>query len=172
MVIREERKGIELKFSELCSKIAEQEGLRLYDLDYINGSQTLRIFIIDPSTKTAVLDDCVKMDRAMTTSIEELEWMPSELILEVSSPGLFRNFTSVEHFSDAHGETISLTIKSKLDELTFPGLPKKLKGQKKFMAQLVSSDEAGIEVKVEDYNLNLKYIDIKKANLETVLKHD
>jgi len=172
MVLRAERKGIELKFLELCTKRASEQELEIYDLEYLAGSQTLRLFVMDPKTKSAVLDDCVKMDRALTEDIDTLEWMPPALVLEVSSPGLFRNLRTVEHFTGAHGETIALVTRAKLDEENFPGIPKKIKGQKKFIATLVSSDEEEVELKVDNFTFKLKLADIKKANLETVLNHD
>jgi ribosome maturation factor RimP len=172
MVIRGERTGIELKFFELCTEVTKEQGLDLYDLEYISGSQTLRLFVMNPETNTAVIEDCMKVDRALTPFTDELEWMPEALVLEVSSPGLFRELTSKDHFNKAVGSDVLLIVKTNLLEKTYPGLPKKLAGQKKFVATLTSSSDEGIEVKAMDYLINLKFEDIKKANLETALKHE
>jgi ribosome maturation factor RimP len=170
MVLRQERKGMEKKFFELCSKVVKDENLDLYDLDYIPGSHQLRVYIVDPSTGTAVLDDCVKVDRAMTPYIDEADWMPEELVLEVSSPGLYRQLREVEHFKTAVGEKVKLVMTKKFGEF-FPDLdlPKKIAKDKTVVLNLKEATDDEITVEYEDKNLNIKYDWIKKANLETEL---
>lgn len=166
MVLREERSGMDKKFFELCSKIVTAEGLEIYDMDYLPGSHELRLYIVDPKTGTAVIEDCIKVDKAMTPFIEEEEWMPSELTLEVSSPGVYRSLTTLEHFKSVEGENVQLTLKKKLNEKELEGLPKKLKGQKVFVGHLAASTAEGLEIEIEDCKLSFKYDEIKKANLE------
>lgn len=165
MVLREERSGMDKKFFELCQKVVSAEGLEIYDLDYLPGSHELRLYIQNPETGTAVIEDCIKIDKAMTPFIEEEEWMPSELTLEVSSPGVYRNLTSLEHFKTVEGQNVQLTLKKKLDD-DLEGLPKKLKGQKKIIGTLIEVLEEGIALEIEDLRIDLKYDEIKKANLE------
>ena len=166
MALRQERTGVDKQFFELCSKICEAEGLEVYDMDYLHGSHELRLFIIDPETNSAVLDDCMKVDRALTPFIEEEEWMPAELTLEVSSPGVYRNLTTLEHFKNVEGQRIQILLKKKLDEEELEGLPKKLKGQKKLIVQLVAVKEDSLDIELENISLNIKYEELKKANLE------
>lgn len=172
MVIKSDRTGVEKKFYELCSKLCSELGLDIYDLDYLKGSHTLRVFIMDPKTKTAVLEDCSKLDRALTPFIEEEEWMPSELTLEVSSPGMFRHLASVAHFEMSIDETIQFTVKTRLVNENFPGIPKSLQGERKVTGVLKSASAEGICVLADEFELNLKYEDIKKANLEPALDLD
>jgi len=170
MVLRQERKGMEKRFFELCSKVVKDEKLDLYDLDYIPGSHQLRVYVVDPETGTAVLDDCIKVDRAMTPYIDESDWMPEELVLEVSSPGLYRQLREVSHFETAVGQKIKLTMSKKFGEY-FPDLklPKKVAKDKTVILSLVEVNEEGISVEYEDNKMNIKYDWIKKANLETEL---
>ncbi|EQC49400.1 PF02576 family protein [Bacteriovorax sp. BSW11_IV] len=171
MVLKEERKGLEKKFFELCTQVVEELEYKLYDLEYIYGSYTLRVYIMNPETKTAVLDDCAAVDRALSPHIDTLEWMPSELTLEVSSPGIFRNLTSVEHFVGGVNERVQLTVFGKLNEYAKVDLPRSLKNSKKFIGVLKNADEQGILVDVEGNEIELKYSDIKKANLEPILEN-
>ncbi|MFT6069299.1 MAG: ribosome maturation factor RimP [Bacteriovoracaceae bacterium] len=166
MVLRQERTGVDKRFFELCSKVVEAEGLHVYDMDYLHGSHELRLFVINPETNTAVIDDCMKIDRALTPFIEEEEWMPAELTLEVSSPGVYRNLTTLEHFENVVGQRVQLHLKQKLDEAELEGLPRKLKGQKKLIFLLTKVNEDSIDVELENISLNIKYDEIKKANLE------
>lgn len=154
------------KFFELCSKVVTTEGLEVYDMDYLYGSHELRLYVVDPETGSAVIDDCIKIDNALTPYIDEEEWMPSELTLEVSSPGVYRGLTCVEHFEAACGELVQLVLKKKLEEKVPNGLPKKIANQKKVIATLVEATNEGIVIELEENKINFIYDEIKKANLE------
>ncbi|OUR94852.1 hypothetical protein A9Q84_17240 [Halobacteriovorax marinus] len=169
MVLKDERTGVEKKFYELCSKLCTELGFDIYDLDYLKGSHTLRIFIIDPKTGTAVIGDCSKLDHALTPFVEEEEWMPSELTLEVSSPGMFRQLNTIEHFKMSLDKDILISTKARLIGDDYPGIPKTLKGERKVIGKLIDVTDVGITCVANNYELKLKYEDIKKANLEPAL---
>lgn len=169
MVLKEERTGIEKKFFEVCKPLVEELDLEVYDLDYINGSFTLRIFIINPETGTALIEDCSKVDRSMTPIVEEADWMPNELMLEVSSPGMFRHLNSVDHFLMSLNKEIQVTLKKRLTNDTNPGVPKGLQGERKVVGKLIQATENGITLSAMDFELEFNYEDIKKANLEPAL---
>lgn len=165
MVLRNERTGIEKKFYELSLDVVSKLGLELYDLDYIQGSSTLRLFIMNPETQTALIEECAQVDRELSPFIEEEDWVPETLTLEVSSPGLYRNLNQIKHFETAVGEDIQLTLKKKLE---VDSLPKKVKASKKVVAKLVDVQPEHIEVEIDkDLKLKFNYEDIAKANLET-----
>ncbi len=155
--------GIEKKFYDLCREVVEQEGLHLYDLIYGSGQMALRLFIMDEKTGSAVLDDCMKIDRALTPYIDDLDWMPTQLNLEVSSPGVYRSLKRLEHFEKVLGADILLNMNKKYEE---PGLPDEIMGHKKFVATLVSATEERIELKINKQHFNIFYNDIKKASVE------
>ena len=165
MVLRGVREGIEKKFFDLCSKVVDEQGYALYDLDYFPGNQELRVFIMDRSTGSAVIEDCVKIDSALTPYIEELEWMPDQLRLEVSSPGVFRSLTSFKHFEDAQGEMVELVLKQKLTSDAIADLPKNLEGQKKVRLKLEKVFEDKLELAQDEFSLNIEFEIIKKANI-------
>ena len=95
----------EQKYTELAMKIVAECDLELYDLEFVQGSSTLRVFIRDPKTNTAEIDDCVKVDRAFSPYCEDLEWIPDNFILEVSSPGVYRSLKRLDHF-EAESEVL------------------------------------------------------------------
>jgi ribosome maturation factor RimP len=157
--------GLEAKFLELATQIVEENGYDLYDLDYIPGNQTLRVFIQNRETKTADLNDCVTIDRAFSEPVDTLEWMPSELILEVSSPGVYRKLKTRPHFDSAIGETIAVVIRGKIDEAKNQVKPGLLK-QKKFRGELLESKEDEIIIDVDDEQIIIDKELIKKANVD------
>lgn len=160
MELTQERSGLEKRFYELCHKVVEQESLELYDLNYITGNSTLRVFIRDPKTDTAVIEDCMKIDRALTPFMEE-EWVPEDLVLEVSSPGVFRDLKSKDHFDLVIGKRVNLKLfNQQADQI------KELKGQKQILAVLKATTEKYLTINFNDKDIDLDFAAIKKANLE------
>lgn len=167
MVLRGPRSGMELKFYDIALKILGDLGLEMYDLEWSAPSGELRLFIMNPKTKTALIDDCVQVDRAFTPFIEAESWMPENLTLEVSSPGLFRNLTSVEHFKGVVGEELTLALTKKIDEIVYPDFPKVLRNNLKIKVKLLEARDDSILVDARGVEVEIPYTQIKKANLET-----
>ena len=169
---------MEKKFFELCSKLVEENGFSLYGLDYRPGQQLLCLFIENPETKTAVLDDCALIDRAMTPFVEESDWMPEELTLEVSSPGVYRDVFEGMQFADLVGERISFALFPKIEETMFVGKGtdkevKQWKGQKKVIGYLISFSKEDEKIvispsKESEFKVELSLEEVKKANVEPV----
>ena len=111
MLVDKDRSGIEKKFFELCSKVVAAQCLSIYDLEYVRSNKLLRVYIINEETNTAVIDECVGVDRAMSPYFESEDWIPEEIILEVSSPGLFRKLKTRKHFECVIGSNIELVVK-------------------------------------------------------------
>ncbi len=167
MVLRGPRSGLEQKFFELSSKILNEQNLEMYDLEWHAPSGELRLFIMDPKTKTAVLDDCVRVDRAFNPYMETETWIPDNFTLEVSSPGLFRNLTTVDHFRGVVGQDITLGLNKKIDETVYPDFPKALRNNLKIKVKLVEANDEGLVIDAKGVQVNVPYTQIKKANLET-----
>ncbi|MCB9091043.1 MAG: hypothetical protein H6621_11630 [Halobacteriovoraceae bacterium] len=109
------RTGLEQKFFELCYPVVAELNYTLYDMDYLNGQKLLRLFIMDDKTQTAVIEDCVKVDRELTPFFENNEWIPEDIVLEVSSPGLYRKLRTLQHFEWSIGERIAVKYRGELE---------------------------------------------------------
>lgn len=166
MEISRERTGVEKKFYDLTLKIMEETGYKLYDLDYVSGSSTLKVFIMDPETNSALIDDCIRVDRAYNPYCETEEWIPDDFVLEVSSPGVYRSIKSLKHFEMAKNELISCTISGQVDSEKNKGLSKSLLGSKKFRGVLVDYNDNEIKIDIDGTVLSLDMMQIKKANLD------
>lgn len=167
MVLRGPRSGMELKFYEIASKILSELNLEMYDLEWTAPSGQLSLYIMDPKTKTALIEDCVKVDRAFTPFIESESWMPENLTLEVSSPGLFRYLTSIEHFKGVINQEVTLNLTKKIDEVVYPDFPKVLRNNLKIKVKLLEVKEDSIVFDARGVLVEIPYAQIKKANLET-----
>lgn len=169
-LLSKDRSLTEQKFFEMATKAVNDCGLSLYDLDYNTHSSVLRLFIWKPETKTAEIDDCVRVDHAMTPYIEEADWLGDDLTLEVSSPGIYRTLKTLQHFTLAEGESVMIFLMDKLKSLeNDENCPRALKTTKKFKADIIKVFDDHLEIEVQKYRFKLKYSDIKKANLDPTL---
>ena len=139
--------GDELK--ELLEPAIERLGYEVSDLEVqLSGkSGVVRIFIDHPDGIS--LDDCEKVSQAVSALLDVEDPLPAHYNLEVSSPGLDRKLTKLEHFQRFKGETLKV-------QLRFP-----IAGRKRFRGRLLSSNDENIVVEVdgEPHTLPLATID-------------
>ncbi|MFZ4714074.1 MAG: ribosome maturation factor RimP [Bacteriovoracaceae bacterium] len=160
------RAGIESKFFELCQTVTESNGYELYDLEYLSGPKLLRLYIMNKSTQTAVIEDCIKVDNALSPFFESETWMPEEVTLEVSSPGIYRVFRTLNHFQMAVGKLISIIITKNLNGEAFVGMPKSITAEKKLRGSLLSVTEEGIILEIGKFKVPVQFENIKRAHLD------
>ncbi|MGB0454859.1 MAG: ribosome maturation factor RimP [Bacteriovoracaceae bacterium] len=157
---------MEAKFANLCTQVLKENQLELYDIDYYSKNHELKVYILDPKTGSAVIEDCIRIDKALTPYFDEESWVPDQLVLEVSSPGMFRRLKTKEHFEMVVGDQICLHLKKALGE-SWQEAPKKLLKAKKVIGVLKEVIGDGIQVEfVEDETTMISWDSLKKANLE------
>ena len=121
----------------------------LIDLEAKLGGKggLVRLYIDKP--EGIDLEDCEKVSLAVSALLDVEDPIPGNYNLEVSSPGLDRKLTKIEHFQRFAGETVKV-------QMRFP-----IEGRRRFRGTLVSSDEENIVVEVdgESHSLPLKTID-------------
>ena len=134
----------------------ERLGYELSDLEVKLGARggVLRIFIDHP--QGIGLDDCEKVSLAVSALLDVEDPLPGQYTLEVSSPGLDRKLTKVEHFQRFAGETVKV-------QMRFP-----IAGRKRFRGTLVSSDDENIVVEVDGESHSLPMATIETARLVPV----
>ena len=134
---------------KLLEPVVERLGYELADLEVRLGGKggLIRVFIDKP--EGIDLDDCEKVSLAVSALLDVEDPVPGNYNLEVSSPGLDRKLTKVEHFQRFEGETVKV-------QMRFP-----IEGRRRFRGTLVSSDDENIVVEVdgESHSLPLKTID-------------
>jgi ribosome maturation factor RimP len=137
------------ELANLLEPTVERLGYELVDLEARVGGKggLVRLYIDKPDGID--LDDCEKVSLAVSALLDVEDPVPGNYNLEVSSPGLDRKLTKVEHFQRFTGETVKV-------QMRFP-----IEGRRRFRGTLVSSDEENIVVEVdgESFSLPLKTID-------------
>jgi ribosome maturation factor RimP len=138
---------------ELLEPTIERLGYELSDLDVNLGGKhgVLRVFIDKPDG--IGLDDCEKVSLAVSALLDVEDPLPGHYDLEVSSPGLDRKLTKIEHFQRFEGETVKVKMR-------FP-----IAGRRRFRGTLVSSDDENIVVDVDGEPHTLPVATIDTARL-------
>ena len=128
-------------------------GYELADLEVrLSGKGGLVRITID-KPEGIDLDDCEKVSHAVSALLDVEDPMAGEYNLEVSSPGLDRKLTKVEHFQRFEGETVKVTMR-------FP-----IEGRRRFRGKLLSSDDENIVVEVDGESHSLPLAKLDTARL-------
>ena len=135
--------------AKLLEPAVMRMGYELVDLEVRLGGKggLVRLFIDKPDGID--LEDCERVSLAVSALLDVEDPVPGNYNLEVSSPGLDRKLTKLEHFQRFAGETVKVQMRFPID------------GRRRFRGTLVTSDEDNIVVEVdgESYRLPLKTID-------------
>ena len=119
------RKDIEVKTEALLMPILDEFGFELWDVEYVKeGSEYyLRAYIDKEGGIT--IDDCVDVSRKLSDKLDEDDFIDSEYILEVSSPGLGRTLKSDRDFSKSIGRDTDIKLYKPIDNVKeFEGILK------------------------------------------------
>ena len=144
--------SIEEKVEKLVEPIIEKIGYELYDVEYAKEGKNyfLRIFI--DNEKGIDLNDCEKVNDAITDILDEENYIKEQYFLEVSSPGIERVLRKDKHLEQNIGEQINVKLFKK-DE----------NGQKEYFGQLKEFDDFKIVI-VQDEN----EIQIERKNISQI----
>jgi ribosome maturation factor RimP len=146
------------ELAKLLEPTIERLGYELSDLEVKLGGRggVVRIFI--DRQDGISLDDCESVSQAVSALLDVEDPLPGQYNLEVSSPGLDRKLTKVEHFQRFAGETVKV-------QMRFP-----IEGRKRFRGTLVSSNDENIVVEVdgEPHSLPMATIDTARLVPESV----
>ncbi len=144
--------NIEEKVENLLEPIIEKIGYELYDVEYAKEGKNyfLRIFI--DNKKGIDLNDCEKVNDAITEILDQEDYIKEQYFLEVSSPGIERILRKDKHLQQNIGEQINIKLFKK-DE----------NGSKEYIGNLKQFDEQNIIVNQEE-----KEIKIERKNIAQI----
>ena len=131
-------KAVENRTEELLAPIAEENGVEIYDVEYLKeGSDWyLRAYIDKPEGVN--IQDCENVSRALSDKLDEVDFIDDAYILEVSSPGLGRTRKKDKHLEKSLGEEVELRLYKPRDK------------QKEFMGILKSFDADSVIIETEE----------------------
>ena len=127
--------------------LVESIGLRLYDTQLVseNGETIYRVNVLGENGTS--LDQCVEATKLISPLLDVTPPVQGEYRLEVSSPGIERKLTSLDHFRFSVGEKVKLTRTDKT----------KLRGT------LEAVDGDDIVLATEEGKVTVPFADVVKA---------
>ncbi len=147
--------GTEL--AKLLEPTVERLGYELADLEVRLGNSGGLVRVTIDKPDGIDLEDCEKVSLAVSALLDVEDPVPGNYNLEVSSPGLDRKLTKLEHFQRFEGETVKV-------QMRFP-----IEGRRRFRGTLVSADDENIVVEVDGESHSLPLATIDTARLVPVV---
>ena len=142
--------SIEEKVESLVSDTINNIGYEVYDVMYVKEGKDnfLRIFI--DNDKGISLDDCEKVNNAITDMLDEANYIKEQYFLEISSPGVERVIRKNKHLQDNLNKEVYVK--------TYVTLPET--NSKEITGNLIKYDDNNVTL--EDNN---KQITIERKNI-------
>lgn len=148
------RENYEDRFEKLLLPIAKDVGVEIYDVEYVKeGSDWyLRAYIDKEGGVT--IEDCEKVSRAVSKSMDEEDFIEDAYILEVSSPGLGRALKKDKHLMHSIGKSVEVKTYKPIEK------------QKEFSGILEAFDKESVTIKREGgENITFSRSDIARIGL-------
>lgn len=141
------------RLAKLLEPAVARLGYELSDLEVRLGGKcgVIRLFI--DKAGGVGLQDCETVSRQISALLDVEDPVPGHYVLEVSSPGLDRRLTKVEHFQRFMGKNIRVRLR-------FP-----VGGRRNFHGALRAADQENIEVEVDGESHRLSIATIQSARL-------
>ncbi len=147
--------NIEDKIENRVSKIIEDLGYKLYDVQYVKEGKDyfLRIFI-EKEIGEIDLDDCEKVNNAITDILDEEDYIKEQYFLEVSSTGVEKMIRKEKHLKENVGEIITIKLFKPLD------------GEKEYIGKLLDFNNEVLKVEIDEQVT----IEIERKNISLIKK--
>ncbi|MCQ2527198.1 MAG: ribosome maturation factor RimP [Lachnospiraceae bacterium] len=108
-------KDYEIRTEEILKPIAEANGVRIYDVEYVKeGSDYYLRSYIDKDGGVTI-DDCEVVSRLLNEELDKADFIADSYIMEVSSPGLGRTLKKDRHFEYSIGEQVEVKLFKPVD---------------------------------------------------------
>lgn len=137
--------NIEEKVTNLVEPIIEKIGYELYDVEYAKEGKNyfLRIFI--DNEKGIDLNDCEKVNDAITDILDTENYIKEQYFLEISSPGIERILRKDKHLEKNIGTDINIKLFKK-DE----------NGKKEYIGKLKEFNQNEIVLEIEENEIKIE----------------
>ncbi len=117
--------NIETKTKALVSKIIQDLGYDLYDVEYLKEGKEYHLCIYIDKDGEISIADCEKVNDAINQVLDDADIIKEQYFLEISSAGLERKLRTKEHFIKQIGNKIEVKLFSKIDnENVYSGILK------------------------------------------------
>lgn len=139
---------------DMIEQVVTEKGFELVRVITIGQSNpTLQVMIDSTDGHDITVDDCAVVSHALSEMLDEKDPIESRYSLEVSSPGLDRPLTKLEHFKRFTGYEIKLETEEKVEM------------RKRFKGKIIAVDGNNIMLAMEEEQYTIPFELISKAKL-------
>lgn len=140
---------------DLVAPKIEEMGFDVVRVMMTGGQKpVLQIMIERKDRKNLVVDDCAAVSRVVSEILDEKDPIDSEYSLEVSSPGVDRPLTKLEHFERFAGYEAKIETDEPVD------------GRKRFKGKIVAVEgDEMIALNMDDTEFKIPFRTVAKAKL-------
>lgn len=142
----------------LLEPIVNDLGYTLWHLESVGGGRNITLRIYIDSADGIDLEDCEKVSREVSATLDVDDDGGSGYALEVSSPGLDRPLVSAEHFNRFVGERAHVRMFAPVA------------GHRKFTGVIDGVSDTAVDLRCDDQTYHLPLGDMAKARLEPVFE--
>ena len=148
------RQDIEEKTKELLKDIIESGNYDLWDVEYVKeGSENyLRVYV--DKEGGIMIDDCVKISRALEEKLDAEDFIEDQYIFEVSSPGLTRKLKRESDYERSIGKLLHIK------------LYKAENGAKEHIGRLKEFDTESLVLSIDEEDVTFNRDNISSARYE------
>jgi ribosome maturation factor RimP len=149
------------KIDEIARKVVDKHNLELVRAEAVGSikNPTVRVFIDKPNGISH--EDCAAVSRDLSAVLDELDFISSAYLLEVSSPGLERELYSLTDFVKFTGNLAKVRTKMPIDgQRNFSGRIEAVDGE-----EIIFNDKTNGEVR-------FTFDQVAKANLEIDIEEE
>ena len=115
----------------LAAPIAEQFGIRIYDVEYVKEGDEYFLNVYIDKDGGVNINDCENVSRLLSDALDKDDPNPDAYTLIVSSPGLGRALTKDRHLQQSIGQDVELHLYK----------PHSVSGEKDILGELLAFDQ-------------------------------
>ena len=154
-------KLIDERIKEISARIAAENSLELVHTQIVGTRENLIVRVFIDRQDGVTHENCSRVSRQIEAVLDADDFLPSNYILEVSSPGLERELYSLSDIEKFAGSLAKIKTSEVID------------GQKNFRGRIVAveNDDIIFEDNTKG-NVRFPYRAVAKANLEIDLEEE
>jgi len=109
------REEIEKKIREIVEPIIRGMGFKLFDVEFKPEGRGWVLRIIADKEGGITIKDCETISKKISALLDVEDIIPFSYLLEITSPGLTRPLTKVEHYDFFKGRLVKLILKEPIE---------------------------------------------------------
>ena len=141
-----------MKLNDLIKPAVEKMGYELTDIEIKTQDREQLVSIFIDNLTGINIEDCEIVSRQISLLLDVENPISGKYTLEVSSPGLDRKLTKLNHFKRFIGNELRIKLLQSMD------------GRRNFRGKLLAANKESIKVQVDDqlYKLPIDMIEIAR----------